>query len=228
MHLLIPAAGMGKRMGSDCNKLRLQALGRPLLAWTILAAQAAQEISWIGIIGQQIDFPTWQEVIPQLQLTKPVEFIAGGATRQESVHNGLKALPADADRVLIHDGARCLATPELLDRCAQALNNDAGLIAAVPVKDTIKIVNQGGLVAGTPDRATLWAAQTPQGFPVHKLKECHGIAQEHHWQVTDDAALFERFELPVHIVPGEDTNLKITTPADLEIAELILRQRYPA
>lgn len=226
MHLLIPAAGMGKRMGSDRNKLRLQALGRPLLAWTLLAAQAAQEISWIGIIGQPIDVSTWQDLLSQLQLTKPVEFITGGITRQESVHNGLKALPTDADRVLIHDGARCLATSDLMDRCAQALQTHAGLIAAVPVKDTIKIVHQGGIVAGTPDRATLWAAQTPQGFLVHKLKECHGIAQENHWQVTDDAALFERFELPVHIVPGEDTNLKITTPADLDIAELILRQRY--
>lgn len=226
MHLLIPAAGMGKRMGSDGNKLRLQALGRPLLAWTMLAAAAAEEISWIGIIGQPIDFPLWQELISHLSITKPVELIPGGATRQESVHNGLKALPQNADRVLIHDGARCLATPDLLDRCAQALKTYPGLIAAIPVKDTIKIVREGGIVAGTPDRATLWAAQTPQGFLVHKLKECHSLAQENRWQVTDDAALFERFELPVHIVPGEDTNLKITTPADLEIAEMVLRQRH--
>lgn len=101
-----------------------------------------------------------------------------------------------------------------------------GLIAAIPVKDTIKVVETQTLqIQNTPDRRYLWAAQTPQGFEVDRLKQCHGEALRLGWEVTDDAALFERCELPVQIVLGEETNLKITTPVDLAIAELILRQR---
>lgn len=225
MHLLIPAAGMGQRMGSSRNKLLLTVLGKPLLAWTLLSAAASHEIRWIGLIGQPIDWPEWRSLLAELALGKPVELIEGGKTRQESVYNGLQALPPQADRVLIHDGARCLATPELLDRCATALYQHPGLIAAIPVKDTIKVVNAAKRVEHTPDRAQLWAAQTPQGFEVNLLKDCHRQGRYNGWEVTDDAALFEKLNLPVQIVLGEETNLKITTPTDLAIAELILGQR---
>nr|WP_199330775.1 2-C-methyl-D-erythritol 4-phosphate cytidylyltransferase [Microcoleus sp. FACHB-68] len=226
VHLLIPAAGMGRRMGSDRNKLLLTLLGKPLIAWTLQAAEAADKISWIGIIGQPEDWPDFKAILATLSLQVPVEFVQGGATRQESVYNGLQALPADAERVLIHDGARCLATPELFDRCADALLDCTGLIAAVPVKDTIKVVEPATqVIQHTPDRRNLWAAQTPQGFDVKLLKQCHDRGQSEGWEVTDDAALFEMCGLPVRIVPGEETNLKVTTPVDLAIAEFILRQR---
>ncbi len=225
MHLLIPAAGMGRRMGSDRNKLLLTLLGKPILAWTLLAAEAANQISWIGIIGQPADQADLKVILNELNLSKPVELIAGGKTRQESVYNGLQALPGDAEAVLIHDGARCLATPELLDRCAGALRECQGLIAAVAVKDTIKVVDEAGVVVDTPDRRQLWAAQTPQGFEVKVLKQCHDKGRELGWEVTDDAALFERCGLAVRIVEGEETNLKVTTPVDLAIAEFILRKR---
>lgn len=226
MHLLIPAAGMGRRMGSDRNKLLLKLLGKPLLAWTLQAAQTAKNLSWIGIIGQRSDFPEFQEILAELSLSKSVELIVGGKTRQESVYNGLQALPTGAPRVLIHDGARCLATPQLLERCALALHDCPGLIAAVPVKDTIKIVDGTGLIQNTPERSQLWAAQTPQGFDVGLLKECHQQGRDCGWEVTDDAALFERCQLPVQIVEGEETNLKVTTPVDLAIAQYILHQRW--
>lgn len=225
MYLLIPAAGMGRRMGSDRNKLLLTLLGKPLLAWTLLSAEAARDISWIGIIGQVADFADFQEILAQISLSKPVQLITGGETRQESVYNGLQALPVEAEQVLIHDGARCLATPELLNRCAAVVMNCPGLIAAVPVKDTIKVVNEVGIIQDTPDRRQLWAAQTPQGFEVKLLKQCHDQGRSLGWEVTDDAALFERCGLPVQIVEGEETNLKVTTPVDLAIAEFILRQR---
>ena len=225
MYLLIPAAGMGKRMGSDRNKLLLTLLGKPLLAWTLQAAEASRQIGWIGIMGQLDDFWDFKEIISNLSLTKTVELIQGGETRQESVYNGLQALPQKAERVLIHDGARCLATSELLDSCAEHLVNCQGLIAAVPVKDTIKVVDGTGIIQDTPDRSKLWAAQTPQGFEVKLLKHCHDQGKELGWEVTDDAALFEKCQLPVQIVEGEETNLKITTPIDLAIAEFILRQR---
>jgi 2-C-methyl-D-erythritol 4-phosphate cytidylyltransferase len=225
MYLLIPAAGLGKRMGSERNKLLLTLLGKPLLAWTLLAAEASQQIRWLGIMGQTNDFDDFKAIIGELSLSKPVELIRGGETRQESVYNGLQALPANAKRVLIHDGARCLVTPELFNRCGDALLACPGLIAAIPVKDTIKMVDKNGLIEDTPDRKRLWAAQTPQGFEVDLLKECHQKGRKLGWEVTDDAALFEKCRLPVRIVEGEETNLKVTTPVDLAIAEFILRQR---
>lgn len=225
MHVLIPAAGMGKRMGSDRNKLLLTVLGDPLLAWTLRAVEAAQRVQWIGIMGQPTDFPAFEEIIASLGLSKPVHLIVGGSTRQESVYNGLQALPEGAQEVLIHDGARCLATPDLFDRCAIALQECQGLIAAIPVKDTIKVVNGEGWIESTPNRADLWAAQTPQGFAVDAIKACHEKGRTHGWEVTDDAALFEQCQLPVKIVVGEETNIKVTTPSDLAIAERILQQR---
>ena len=225
MHLLIPAAGVGRRMGSDRNKLLLPLFGKPILAWTLLAAEASDSIRWIGIICQAIDRPDLDAILQDLQLATPTAFILGGSTRQESVHNGLQVLPTDADQVLIHDGARCLATPDLFDRCTQVLQTCLGLIAAVPVKDTIKVVGTNELIQDTPDRSTLWAAQTPQGFQVAKLKAAHAQGKVQGWTVTDDAALFEKCGLPVKIVRGEETNLKVTTPADLKLAEMIMRDR---
>ncbi|MGD1804946.1 2-C-methyl-D-erythritol 4-phosphate cytidylyltransferase [Dapis sp. BLCC M126] len=224
MYLLIPAAGMGRRMGSSRNKLLLTLLGKSLLSWTLEAAVNSKYIIWIGIIGQPVDFPDFQKNISDLSTEKDIALIEGGETRQESVYNGLQALPSAAERVLIHDGARCLATPELLDRCAEEILKCPGLIAAVPVKDTIKVVDPSGLIQDTPDRRNLWAAQTPQGFEVNLLKECHEKGRQLGWEVTDDAALFEKCGLPVKIVEGEETNLKVTTPVDLRVAEFILME----
>lgn len=224
MHLLIPAAGMGKRMGADRNKLLLTLLGDPILAWTLRAAAAAKTIHWIGIISQPSDWPMIQDLLEAVDLP-PVQLIQGGDTRQASVSNGLDGLPPEAEKVLIHDGARCLATPELFDRGSSLLQTCDGFIAAVPVKDTIKVVGSDQRIQSTPDRSHLWAAQTPQGFSVAPLKQCHTKAKAQNLAVTDDAALFEHFGLPVMIAQGEETNLKVTTPVDLAIAEFILRQR---
>ncbi|MEM8611506.1 MAG: 2-C-methyl-D-erythritol 4-phosphate cytidylyltransferase, partial [Cyanobacteria bacterium P01_H01_bin.105] len=109
MHLLIPAAGVGKRMGADGNKLLLPLLNNSIMGWTLKAAVAASTIEWIGIICQTIDEPVFKETVLNLETDKPVVFICGGDTRQTSVSNGLQALPANAQQVLIHDGARCLA-----------------------------------------------------------------------------------------------------------------------
>jgi 2-C-methyl-D-erythritol 4-phosphate cytidylyltransferase len=211
-------------MGSDRNKLLLDLKGLPILAWTLLAAEASQTIAWIGIIGQPIDWDEFKAIVASLKLTKPIHLIEGGTTRQESVYNGLQALPPEAEQVLIHDGARCLATPGLFDRGSEALKTCTGFVAAIPVKDTIKVVSSG-VVTATPDRSQLWAAQTPQGFSVPLLKKCHAEGRANGWEVTDDAALFEQCQLDVQILEGEETNLKVTTPMDLAIAEFILRQR---
>lgn len=234
MYLLIPAAGSGRRMDNEWlrqgkpqrNKLLLPLLGKPLLAWTLAAAKASQTVRWVGLIGQSSDWPDLKEIVSSVGMTKMVHFIPGGATRQESVYNGLRGLPSIAERVLIHDGARSLATPALFDRCTAELQHCSGLVAAIPVKDTIKVVDSTTqVIRSTPDRRQLWAAQTPQGFEVERLLQCHERGRREGWEVTDDAALFERCGLPVKIVEGEETNLKVTTPIDLAIAEFVLRQR---
>jgi len=212
-------------MGHDRNKLLLDLLGLSILGWTLKAAAAADSIEWIGIICQPHDRPDFAATVERLALPIPVEFIQGGDTRQESVYNGLQGLPEAATGVLVHDGARCLVTPDLFDRCTAALDRYDGFIAATPVKDTIKIVDGDRAVCETPDRARLWAAQTPQGFKVEALRACHDRGRREGWEVTDDAALFERAGLTVQIVEGEETNLKVTTPVDLTIAEFILQQR---
>ncbi len=211
-------------MGADRNKLLLPLLGKPILQWTLEVAIASDAIDWIGVMAQPADYEDFQAIFDNVNTSKPIRLIQGGITRQASVFNGLLALPPDCCHVLIHDGARCLATPDLFNRCDTALQKMQGFIAAVPVKDTIKIVN-GLTIIDTPNRDQLWAAQTPQGFQADLIKNAHLTAQELGWEVTDDAALLEKVGLAVQIVMGEETNLKVTTSQDLAIAEFILRQR---
>jgi 2-C-methyl-D-erythritol 4-phosphate cytidylyltransferase len=127
--------------------------------------------------------------------------------------------------VLIHDGARCLVEPELLARCAKSVQAGRAVIAATPVTDTIKQVADDGTILATPERSSLWAAQTPQGFPVHQLRDAHARAGREGWQVTDDAALFERLGLAVQVLEAPASNIKLTTPFDLTIAAAVLSPR---
>lgn len=225
MHLLIAAAGSGRRMGADGNKLLLPVAGRPVLAWTLDAALACPAIHWIGIIGQPVDAEAVAAIVTAAAPDRPVRWILGGDSRQESVRCGLAALPADAAGVLIHDGARCLVEPELLERCAAAVAAGRAVIAATPVTDTIKQVDDARRITATPDRSHLWAAQTPQGFAVKQLRQAHTTASERGWSVTDDAALFERLGLAVEVLEAPPSNIKLTSRFDLTIAEAVLASR---
>ncbi|WP_320667252.1 2-C-methyl-D-erythritol 4-phosphate cytidylyltransferase [Prochlorococcus sp. MIT 1307] len=223
MHLLIAAAGSGTRMGASGNKLLLPVSGRPVLAWTLDAVFAAEAIKWIGIVGQPIDKTAILNLIQDS--SKPIKWINGGKTRQESVQLGLSALPPEAKHVLIHDGARCLIEPSLFNRCAEAVLKGNAVIAATPLTDTIKCVDGEGFITHTPERSGLWAAQTPQGFPVFDLSKGHSEALKKGWNVTDDASLFERLGWPVQIMKSLPSNIKVTTPFDLVIAEAVLSRR---
>ena len=223
MHLLIAAAGSGRRMGATRNKLLLPLSGQPVLAWTLQAALAAETIHWIGIIGQEIDRSEILDLVGGAP--KPVVWIAGGDSRQESVERGLAGLPTAAKHVLIHDGARCLATPDLFNRCAEAVCGGQAVIAATPVTDTIKKVDKSGLITATPNRAELWAAQTPQAFSVDELRQGHREARANGWTVTDDASLYERLGWPVNVLDAGPSNIKVTTPFDLTVAAAVLAER---
>lgn len=233
MHLLIAAAGTGRRMGAAGNKLLLPVAGRPVLAWTLEAALACPAITWIGVIGQPVDAAPIAALVEAARAAvpaaAPVQWILGGDTRQESVSRGLAALPAAAEWVLIHDGARALVEPALLAACGKALREaaaaGAGVIAATPVTDTIKEVDPAGTITATPDRSRLWAAQTPQAFSVAQLRQAHARAAAEGWSVTDDAALYERLGLPVRVLEAPPSNIKLTTPFDLTVAEAVLAAR---
>ena len=220
MHLLIAAAGSGSRMGADRNKLLLKIAGKTVLEWTVKAAFASKAISWIGMVGQPKDKISICSILNDS--VKPVQWIDGGSTRQQSVQLGLAALPDNAQTVLIHDGARCLVSPLVIDEIAQLASGGQAVIAASQVTDTIKKVDKNGEIIESPPRSDLWSAQTPQGFPVDKLKYAHSEAIAKKWNVTDDASLFERLGLPVKIYDAGPSNIKVTTPFDLVIAESLL------
>ena len=224
MHLLIPAAGSGSRMKAGKNKLLIELEGESLIYWTLKSIFSSISISWVGIIGQPKDKELLLNSVKNF--SNQVKWINGGETRQESVFNGLNSLPKDAKKVLIHDGARCLIKPELINKCAAELEKNEAVILATQVTDTIKIVDNKGFIKETPNRQYLWAAQTPQGFLVDSLKKAHKMAIEKNWIVTDDASLFEMLNWKVKIIEGNYSNIKVTSPIDLKIAKLFLKDSY--
>ena len=224
MHLLIPAAGSGSRMKAGKNKLLIELEGESLIYWTLKSILSSSSISWVGIIGQPKDKELLLNSVKNF--SNQVKWINGGETRQESVFNGLNSLPKDAKKVLIHDGARCLINPELINKCAAELEENEAVIVATKVTDTIKIVDNKGFIKDTPNREYLWAAQTPQGFLVDSLKKAHAMAIDKNFIVTDDASLFEMLNWKVKIIEGNYSNIKVTSPIDLKIAKLFLKDFY--
>jgi len=211
-------------MKAGKNKLLIDLEGESLIYWTLKSVFSASSTNWVGIIGQPKDKELLLNSVKNF--SNQVKWINGGETRQESVFNGLNSLPKDAKKVLIHDGARCLINPELINKCAAELEKNEAVILATKVTDTIKIVDNKGFIKETPNREYLWAAQTPQGFLVDSLKKAHKMAIDKNWIVTDDASLFEMLNWKVKIIEGNYSNIKVTSPIDLKIAKLFLKDSY--
>ncbi len=221
MHVLIPAAGSGSRMKAGKNKLLIEIEDESIIYWTLKSVFSSSLVKWVGIIGQPNDK---NELLNSVKgFASKIQWINGGETRQKSVFNGLNSLPSYAEKVLIHDGARCLIDPNLINKCALELKENDAVILATKVTDTIKIVDNKGYIQETPDRKNLWAAQTPQGFLVERLRKAHAMAIEKNWTVTDDASLFEILNWKVKIIEGNYSNIKITSPLDLKIAKLFFK-----
>lgn len=220
--VVIVAAGSGKRMGGQRNKLWLPLAGEPILAHTVRLFVSHQEIGQIVLVVSETDRDevlAWLEK-ENIQLT----VVLGGAERQDSVRNGLEAL-RDCTHVLVHDAARPFVTPEQISQIISQVRRDQATILAVPVKDTIKVVGETGVVESTPARESLWAVQTPQAFRMSLLKEAHLAAWSAGRIGTDDAMLVEWLGHPVTVMQGSYENIKITTPDDLLLGEEILRKR---
>lgn len=197
------------------RKQYLEVGGIPVLLRAVLPFLVDPRIRQVVVVLPADDV----EAPPPWLASLGVRIVAGGAERGDSVRNGLAAIEEDVDFVLVHDGARPFVSSAVIERVLDAAPHAA--IAAVPVTDTIKQVDEDGTIAGTPDRARLWQAQTPQGFPRAGLVRACDRAREDGIAATDDAALYERYVGPVRVVAGSYRNLKVTRPADLAVAELL-------
>ena len=215
---VIVAAGSASRMGG-IDKVMAPLGGEPMILRTVRTFQECDCISEIVIVTR----PDLIAAISDLchEFTKVRTVLAGGSSRQESVERGLGGLSEKVKLVAIHDGARPLITWQTIDRAVRAGNSYGAAAPAIPVKDTIKVVN-GGIVKETPDRSRLQAVQTPQVFDLDLLKAALQKAKEDGAELTDDCSAVERMGMSVKIVEGEEQNLKVTTPLDLKIAEMLL------
>jgi 2-C-methyl-D-erythritol 4-phosphate cytidylyltransferase len=207
---IVPAAGAGERLGAEVPKAFAVLGGRPMVEWSLDVLREVCDRVVVAVPADRVG---------------PPDFVAGGATRSESVSNALDAAP-EASVVVVHDAARPLVTADLVRRCLDALDGCDGVIAAVPVTDTVKEVEDGTIVR-TPDRARLWAAQTPQVFRTQALREALAAAERPE-EATDEAMLVEWDGGTVLIHPVAEQNLKVTTPLDLRVAELLLSARARA
>jgi 2-C-methyl-D-erythritol 4-phosphate cytidylyltransferase len=224
--VIVPAAGIGKRMGNAVAKQFLPLGERPLLAHTLLAFQRASEIDEIIPVLSREDMESClSAIIEQFHITKVKTLVAGGKERQESVLHGIRKLSKDASVVLVHDGVRPFVTPEMIRETVEHAKKGECVTVAVPIKDTIKAVNEQGFVHQTLERDRLWAIQTPQAFPAHVLVRAHEEAASKRRFATDDATLVEQAGFAVRVIMGSYDNIKITTPEDLLLAEEILKRR---
>lgn len=223
--VVIVAAGSGKRMGAERNKLWLPLGGEPIWVHTVRLFAGHPEIGEVVLVVNSRDRQEIQDWLDQNQEKQKMTVVLGGAERQDSVRNGLAALSPQCAYVLVHDAARPFVTGEQISELIRQVRTDGTSIMAVPVKDTIKVVGADGIVQSTPARESLWAVQTPQAFLVSLLKEAHEAAVQAGYAGTDDAMLVEWLGHPVRVMRGSYENIKITTPDDLWTGEEILRRR---
>jgi 2-C-methyl-D-erythritol 4-phosphate cytidylyltransferase len=216
--VIIPAGGAGRRMGGALKPLLLLA-GEPILARCLRPFLARPDVEWVVVAlppALHAAPPAWLMADPR------VATVAGGQERGDSVRHALAMVPVEADIVVVHDAARPLVSQPVIERCIGAAVRGLCAVAAVPVVDTIKIVDSDGIILDTPDRRRLRAAQTPQAFPAAVLRTACERAAHDGFSATDDAAVVANYGTRVITVEGEPENMKITTAADLVLAEALL------
>ncbi len=227
---VIVSAGKGLRfleggsVSPDHGKKQFSLLGgKPILAHTLDKFEACSLIRSVRLVVGEEDMDyCLKEIVERYGFQKVSQIVPGGKRRQESVKNGIDALPKDGDIVAIHDGVRPLVTQTMIEDSIHSAARYGAAVLAIPLKDTIKMCNPDGTVLKTLDRESLWQIQTPQTFQADVIREAHARAVEDGFVGTDDASLVERLGGKVHIRAGSYANIKITTPEDLVLANLFL------
>lgn len=221
--VIIPAAGLGKRMKSKVSKQFIEIKNKPILAYTLDKFQNADFIDEIVLVLREDEITyTKENIIKKYKYTKVKNISEGGKERQNSVYNGLKKINELSDVVLIHDGARPFIKEETIKSSVDCAINNGACVVGVPVKDTIKIVNDDNVVSDTPDRSKLWSVQTPQAFKKEYIIKAYEESIENNIVCTDDSMLVERLGIKVNMIHGDYENIKITTPEDIKFAKTLL------
>jgi len=225
LSVIVPAAGSGKRMGSNLNKQYMLLNSRPVLTYCLDIFEKSDFISEVIIVAhpEEVNYCK-TKIVKEYNFTKVSQVIDGGAERQESVWKGLKCLGKDSTYVAVHDGARPLVTDTLLQELYAKVKQCGAVVPGVPVKDTIKTVDSNNTITSTPDRSSMVAVQTPQIFNYEILFHAYEKASELGIRGTDDASLVEAFGTSVEVIPGDYRNIKITTAEDLLIARYFLME----
>ena len=219
---IIVAAGKSERMGTGTDKAFLNLGPRPVVAWSLLAFERCADVDKIVLVVRKDQVNASKSLARMFGISKMLAIVAGGAKRQDSVMNGLKALDVDARFVVVHDGARPCVTSETISEVVKLARRYGAAVVGRHIWDTVKYVEKGTTVARTEDRSKLWAVQTPQAFDVRLLKRAYETVVEQKKEVTDDASAVELIGEPVKIYETEKPNLKITTVEDLRMASAIV------
>lgn len=229
---IVLAAGSGKRMGSDTKKQYMQILEKPVVYYALKIFQDSFVDEIVMVVSKGDEEYCQKEIVERFQFTKVKRIVEGGKERYHSVYKGILAC-GDCDYIYIHDGARPCIYEDLLLRLHKAVVKHQAAILGMPVKDTIKVSDEQAMVAGTPERKYLWQIQTPQVFSYSIIFEAYQylMKKEEEFKsegviVTDDAMVVETvLKRKIKLVEGDYKNIKITTPEDLAVAEIFLRQR---
>ena len=217
---IIPAAGMGLRMGSNVPKQFLLLDGKPILHHTLSVLDQCSVVDEIILVVSEKEIGKAKRQIQESH-PKISKIVMGGEERQDSVGNGLQSLDSESDIVVVHDGVRPFVTPDIIRETVEAARDFGAAITAIPVSDTIKKVDEEGLVERTVDRGGLWRVQTPQTFQVGLLKEAFAKARADKFIGTDESSLIEHLGREVKVIPGSEFNIKITRSEDLILGEKI-------
>lgn len=220
--VVIVAAGTGSRMNMGINKQFIKLEGKEIIAYTIEKFYNNSNIEDIVVVVKEDESDFLKKEILDKYNFKNVKIAYGGKERQDSVYNGLKLLDEKCDVVLIHDGARPFVSDEIIDTCIEEVKEHKAIVVGVPVKDTIKVIDNDKNIVDTPNRSVLWAVQTPQTFDYNILIHAYKDAFKNGFYGTDDAMLVERIGYKVKMVEGSYNNIKITTQEDLSMGSQIL------
>ena len=221
--VVIVAAGTGSRMNMGINKQFIKLEGKEIIAYTIEKFYNNSNIEDIVVVVKEDESEFFKKEILDKYNFKNVKIAYGGKERQDSVYNGLKLLDEKCDVVLIHDGARPFVSDKIIDKSIEEAKEHKAIVVGVPVKDTIKVIDNDKNIVDTPNRSVLWAVQTPQTFDYNILIDAYKDAFKKKYYGTDDAMLVERIGYKVKMLEGSYNNIKITTQEDLNIGSQILR-----